>query len=131
MYEYPFTLPPYYTAVIRCLGVLEGVALQVDLPYPSTRTRTRTRTCTPHPAPHPAPLPYPYSPNLHPPPQVDSSFAIVKDAYPYIAQRLLTDPSPELQSALTKLIFGQDGKLRWGYLEALVENAADSSAYQI
>ena len=30
MYEYPFTLPPYYTAVIRCLGVLEGVALQVD-----------------------------------------------------------------------------------------------------
>jgi predicted unusual protein kinase regulating ubiquinone biosynthesis (AarF/ABC1/UbiB family) len=29
MYEYPFTLPPYYTAVIRCLGVLEGVALQV------------------------------------------------------------------------------------------------------
>ena len=31
MYEYPFTLPPYYTAVIRCLGVLEGVALQVDL----------------------------------------------------------------------------------------------------
>ena len=36
MYEYPFTLPPYYTAVIRCLGVLEGVALQVDLPHPST-----------------------------------------------------------------------------------------------
>ena len=33
MYEYPFTLPPYYTAVIRCLGVLEGVALQVDLVY--------------------------------------------------------------------------------------------------
>ena len=30
MYEYPFTLPPYYTAVIRCLGVLEGVALQAD-----------------------------------------------------------------------------------------------------
>ena len=57
MYEYPFTLPPYYTAVIRCLGVLEGVALQVDLPYPSTPTCTRTRTRTPHPASHPAPLP--------------------------------------------------------------------------
>lgn len=30
MYQYPFNLPPYYTAIIRCLGVLEGVAIQVD-----------------------------------------------------------------------------------------------------
>lgn len=30
MYRYPFNLPPYYTAIIRCLGVLEGVAIQVD-----------------------------------------------------------------------------------------------------
>lgn len=30
MYTFPFSLPPYYTAVIRCLGVLEGVAIQVD-----------------------------------------------------------------------------------------------------
>lgn len=30
MYQYPFRLPPYYTAIIRCLGVLEGVAIQVD-----------------------------------------------------------------------------------------------------
>lgn len=30
MFEYPFNLPPYYTAIIRCLGVLEGVAIQVD-----------------------------------------------------------------------------------------------------
>lgn len=30
MYRYPFSLPPYYTAIIRCLGVLEGVAIQVD-----------------------------------------------------------------------------------------------------
>jgi hypothetical protein len=30
MYQYPFRLPPYYTAVIRCLGILEGVAIQVD-----------------------------------------------------------------------------------------------------
>ena len=35
MYEYPFTLPPYYTAVIRCLGVLEGVALQATPPPPN------------------------------------------------------------------------------------------------
>lgn len=30
MFEYPFKLPAYYTAIIRCLGVLEGVAIQVD-----------------------------------------------------------------------------------------------------
>ena len=29
MYKYPFSLPPFYIAIIRCLGVLEGVALQV------------------------------------------------------------------------------------------------------
>lgn len=29
MYTFPFSLPPYYIAIIRCLGVLEGVALQV------------------------------------------------------------------------------------------------------
>ena len=47
MYEYPFTLPPYYTAVIRCLGVLEGVALQVDPTLPL------------HPCLYPYPYPYP------------------------------------------------------------------------
>lgn len=30
MYTFPFSLPPYYIAIIRCLGVLEGVALQVN-----------------------------------------------------------------------------------------------------
>ena len=29
-YTFPFSLPPFYTGVIRCLGVLEGVALQTD-----------------------------------------------------------------------------------------------------
>lgn len=29
MYTFPFSLPPYYIAIIRCLGVLEGVAIQV------------------------------------------------------------------------------------------------------
>lgn len=30
MYKFPFSLPPYYIAIIRCLGVLEGLAIQVD-----------------------------------------------------------------------------------------------------
>jgi len=34
MFRYPFSLPPFYIAIIRCLGVLEGLAIQVD---PQTR----------------------------------------------------------------------------------------------
>lgn len=64
MYKFPFSLPPYYIAIIRCLGVLEGLAIQVR---PESR--------------------------------------IIQDAYPYIASRLLTDSSPELQAALQQLIF--------------------------
>ena len=30
MYTFPFTLPPFYIAIIRCLGVLEGLAIQVS-----------------------------------------------------------------------------------------------------
>jgi hypothetical protein len=30
MYTFPFSLPPFYIAIIRCLGVLEGLAIQVD-----------------------------------------------------------------------------------------------------
>ncbi|CAM9988269.1 unnamed protein product, partial [Ectocarpus sp. 13 AM-2016] len=70
MYTFPFSLPPYYIAIIRCLGVLEGVALQVD-----------------------------------------RESRILSEAYPYIASRLLTDSSPELQDALQQLLF-RDGKPR-------------------
>ncbi len=30
MYTYPFSLPPFYISIIRCFGVLEGLAIQVD-----------------------------------------------------------------------------------------------------
>lgn len=36
MYTFPFSLPPYYTAVVRCLGVLEGVAIQVRSSHKSS-----------------------------------------------------------------------------------------------
>ncbi|GMH08021.1 hypothetical protein Nepgr_009861 [Nepenthes gracilis] len=36
-------------------------------------------------------------------------FAIVDEAYPYIAQRLLTDESPRLRNALRYTIYGKDG----------------------
>ena len=56
MYKFPFSLPPFYIAIIRCLGVLEGLAIQVD-----------------------------------------KNSRIISDAYPYIASRLLTDPSVDIQ----------------------------------
>ena len=59
--------------------------------------------------------------------QVDDNVAIIQDAYPYIASRLLTDRSPRLQKALVALVF-RGGTLRWKYLEALLENAASSSS---
>ncbi|KAG8060737.1 hypothetical protein GUJ93_ZPchr0002g24254 [Zizania palustris] len=39
----------------------------------------------------------------------DPEFAIVDEAYPYIAQRLLTDESPRLRSALRYTIYGKSG----------------------
>ncbi|KAK4534867.1 hypothetical protein CDCA_CDCA03G0892 [Cyanidium caldarium] len=87
MYKFPFRLPPYYTAIIRCLGVLEGLAIQVR-----------------------------------------RDFKIINNAYPYIASRLLTDPSPELQNALSVLIF-KDGRIRWNRLENLLDTASTSEGY--
>ncbi|CAI9263788.1 unnamed protein product [Lactuca saligna] len=39
----------------------------------------------------------------------DPEFAIVDEAYPYIAQRLLTDESPRLRSALRYTVYGKAG----------------------
>ncbi|KAH9621467.1 hypothetical protein KSS87_000805 [Heliosperma pusillum] len=39
----------------------------------------------------------------------DPDFAIVDEAYPYIAQRLLTDESPRLRTALRYTIYGKTG----------------------
>ena len=75
MYKYPFSLPPFYIAVIRCLGVLEGVAMEVD-----------------------------------------NSFAIVKDAYPYIASAPPHRQSAAAPSGLLRQLF-PNGALKWEYLE--------------
>jgi aarF domain-containing kinase len=87
MYKFPFSLPPFYIAIIRCLGVLEGLAIEVD-----------------------------------------EDFRIIQDAYPYIASRLLTDNSAELQQALQQLLF-QDGRPRWERLQELLEKAATTGDY--
>lgn len=90
MYTYPFSLPPFYIAIIRCLGVLEGLAIQVD---PQSR--------------------------------------IISEAYPYVASRVLTDSQEELQEALRRLALTSDGHIRWDRLESLLEEAKDSSGYDV
>jgi predicted unusual protein kinase regulating ubiquinone biosynthesis (AarF/ABC1/UbiB family) len=90
-YNYPFSLPPFYIAIIRCLGVLEGLALQVD---PTAR--------------------------------------VISKAYPYVASRVLTDKQDELQEAFRQLVFTKDGgALRWDRLESLLDEAKDSSGYDV
>lgn len=89
MFKFPFSLPPFYIAIIRCLGVLEGLAIQVD-----------------------------------------DEFRIIDDAYPYIASRLLTDPSEELQDALRQLLF-KDNRPNYERLLELLERASDTSDYDV
>jgi predicted unusual protein kinase regulating ubiquinone biosynthesis (AarF/ABC1/UbiB family) len=60
--------------------------------------------------------------------RVDPNFKVLSKAYPYIAKRLLTDPSTELRSSLRDLLF-KDGSFRWNRLENLLRNASDSSDY--
>ena len=91
MYTYPFSLPPFYISIIRCLGVLEGLAIQVD---PKSR--------------------------------------IISEAYPYVANRVLTDDSQEeLREALRRLIFTVDGHIRWSRVESLLDEAKESSGFDI
>lgn len=61
---------------------------------------------------------------------VDPEFKVLSKAYPYIAKRLLTDPSPELRASLRDLLF-KDGSFRWNRLENLLSNARDSDDYDL
>ena len=38
------------------------------------------------------------------------NFAIIDEAYPYIARRLMTDESPRLKAALRYMVYGKEGK---------------------
>ena len=90
-YMYPFSLPPFYISIIRCLGVLEGLAIQVD---PTAR--------------------------------------VVSKSYPFVASKVLTDKQEELQVAFQQLVFTKDGRaLRWDRLESLLDEAKDSSSYDV
>lgn len=61
---------------------------------------------------------------------VDPNFKVLSKSYPYIAKRLLIDPSPRLRTALRDLLF-KDGDFRWNRLENLLRNARGSDDYDI
>jgi len=61
---------------------------------------------------------------------IDPNFKVLSKAYPYVAKRLLTDPSLELRNSLKALLF-KDGSFRWNRLENLLKNAKNSRDYNI
>ncbi|NET60342.1 MAG: AarF/ABC1/UbiB kinase family protein [Symploca sp. SIO2E6] len=61
---------------------------------------------------------------------VEPNFKVLSKAYPYVAKRLLTDPSPQLRTSLKDLLF-KDESFRWNRLENLLRNAAKSSDYDL
>lgn len=68
------------------------------------------------------------------------NFAIIDEAYPYIARRLMTDRSPRLRAALRYMIYGRDGEFdaenAIDLLQALekftaVKDKGDGSAFKV
>ncbi|CAJ1936381.1 unnamed protein product [Cylindrotheca closterium] len=68
------------------------------------------------------------------------NFAIIDEAYPYIARRLMTDDSPRLRAALRYMVYGKEGKFDAerliDLLEALekfkaVRDQGDGSAFKV
>jgi aarF domain-containing kinase len=94
--SYPFfQVPPYFTLILRCFSVIEGIALKADPDY-----------------------------------------SIVKECFPYLSRRLLTDDSPRARKALRTLLFG-DGehidmnrleKLATGFFDYTVEGIPNSNS---
>ena len=68
------------------------------------------------------------------------NFAIIDEAYPYIARRLMTDESPRLKAALRYMVYGKDGQFDAerliDLLEALekfkaIRDDGDGSAFKV
>ncbi len=60
----------------------------------------------------------------------DPEFKVLSKAYPYVAKRLLTDPSPRLRNSFRDLLF-KEGTFRWNRLENLLRNARSSDDYDL
>ena len=61
---------------------------------------------------------------------IDPDFKVLSVAYPYIANRILTDDAPALRKSLQNILF-KDGEFRWNRLENLLRNASSSEDYDL
>jgi len=60
---------------------------------------------------------------------VNRDFKVLEVAYPYVANRFLTDESPQLRRSLQELLF-RDNRFRWNRLENLLKNAKGAREYR-
>lgn len=59
--------------------------------------------------------------------QIDASFKIVDETYPYVVKRILTDDSPVFQQALEDVLIDKhSGRLRWNRLNAILRTRSSS-----
>ena len=61
---------------------------------------------------------------------VDPNFKVLAVAYPYVANRLLMDETPELRHALKDILF-RNGEFRWHRLENLLTSARTNADYDV
>jgi predicted unusual protein kinase regulating ubiquinone biosynthesis (AarF/ABC1/UbiB family) len=59
---------------------------------------------------------------------VDPNFKVMSVAYPYVANRLLTEPTPQLKNALKDVLI-KDGAFKWNRLNNLFMNARSNREY--
>ncbi len=59
---------------------------------------------------------------------VNPDFKVLELAYPYVANRFLTDDSPRLRESLQELLF-KDNRFRWNRLENLLKNSQSAREY--
>ena len=58
----------------------------------------------------------------------DRNYKLLAKAYPYMAQRLLTDPNPELRTTFEELML-KGGEFRWNRLEELLVQSRKSQGF--
>ena len=61
--------------------------------------------------------------------QADPDYALLTQAYTYMASRLLTDPEPRLRQSLEEVLF-KNGRLRWNRFETLVREGRKSQSFE-
>ena len=60
---------------------------------------------------------------------IDPNFKVLEQSYPYVLARVTSDRSPEMRSAVRRLLLDEkSGKVRWARLRRLVEAYAEKGS---